>query len=88
MLEKSKLKYLLQNWKQGIHLIFRTKRFGVNNKWWSQFDSVMGVGIYQIFFDCVRIWPLFRNYQFIKFRAINLGFLTAEQCCILWKKEI
>lgn len=58
--------YILQNWKLIIHLLFNTYRFGVNNQWWSEFDSMFGKPWYKI--------RLRQNYQCMKFRAIHCGF--------------
>jgi hypothetical protein len=41
--------FLLQNWKVIFHLLFRTYRFGVNNKWWSDFDSIFGLPFWKRF---------------------------------------
>lgn len=40
--EKS-LKYYKKNWKIFLHLLLRTKRFGVNNEWWNHYDSIFGL---------------------------------------------
>ena len=82
----TKLKYILNNWKLGVHLVFKTRRFGVNNQWWSKFDSVLGVTKKQWLWDIVRIWPIVRNYKLMKFRAIHLGFITPEEAELLWPR--
>lgn len=87
VLGKPKLNYCLKNWKIGIHLLFRTKRFGVNNEWWSKFDSIFGVSIGQILWDTVRIWPIIRNYKMMKFRVIKLHFMSTATRTILWPRD-
>ena len=82
-----KIKYILKNWKLGVHLVFRTKRFGVNNEWWCHFDSSLGVSTKQILWDIVRIRPILRNYELMKVRATKLHFLSAETCAMLWPKS-
>ena len=66
-----RLRYFKDNWKLGIHLIFRTKRFGVNNKWWSDFDSLFGSSFWQ------RL-RIIDNWRKMKFRAGKLHFLSDE----------
>ena len=72
----TKIQYVKQNWKLGIHLIFRTKRFGVNNRWWNDFDSMFGLSLYEIIFSVLKIRPLIDNYKLMKFRAENCHFLS------------
>lgn len=66
------VKEVFNNWKLGIHLLFRTYRFGVNNKWWNNYDSMFGLPWYQ------RINPLqlYKNYLGIKFRIIGCYFVS------------
>ena len=66
----NKIIYLMKNWKLGLHLILRTKRFGVDNKWWYHFDdTTFGVDTKQIIWDVIHIYPLFTNYKLMKIRA-------------------
>lgn len=67
----SRMGYLLSNWKIGIHLIFRTKRFGVNNRWWNEFDSIFGLSFYKRF-------SILKQYSLMKFRAGACHFLSDE----------
>lgn len=72
--------YFLTHWKLGIHLLFGTKRFGVNNKWWNDFDSVFGTPWYDI--------HVFRNYKTMKFRAEHCHFITTKEKKYLnWKDK-
>ncbi len=82
----TKVNYLLKNWKIGVHLLFRTKRFGVNNERWSTFDSMFGVSMSQRLWDMARIWPIVRNYKMMKLRAIQLNFVDTNICTILWPR--
>lgn len=63
-----KITYLLENWKMIIHLIFKTKHFGVNNLPWSSHPSVFGStfppGVFRVL----------KNYRMIKIRAFS-GFI-------------
>lgn len=75
-----KIIYIYKNWKVGFHLLFRTKRFGVNNEWWSQFDSLFGA---KTFKDRIS---LRRNYMMIKLRA-KLGSLPEDQYEMLFGEK-
>jgi len=33
---KTQIRYAIQYWRLAIHLVFKTKHFGVNNRWWSK----------------------------------------------------
>ncbi len=68
-MEKKRIKYFLENWKVGIHLIFRTKRFGVNNQWWSPFDSMFGWSNRRRLWNIIKIRPMIENYKHMKLRA-------------------
>jgi len=71
-------KWILMNWKLIIHLLFRTRRFGVNNEWWSYFDSkIFGVHWLQICWDVIRIRPIINNYKLMKYRA-SMGFIDQK----------
>ena len=71
--------FIARNWKLIIHLLFHTKRFGVNNQWTSPFDSLLSF----------HKGNIFENYRAAKFRAVSCGFLTREECQNLgWKSEI
>jgi len=67
------LKYIKENWKQIIHLLLGTYRFGVNNKWWCDFPSIFGIPIY-------KRTPrrIYQNYQKAKFRALYCYFINTE----------
>ncbi len=85
-----RLRFLLDNWKLIIHLLFKTNRFGVNNQWSSNFDSMFGGWtVWQRITNTLRIKPIIFNYRFAKYRATSCGFLTKEQCEMLgWKSGI
>ena len=75
-----RLKFMLKNWKLGVHLIFRTKRFGVNNKRWSQFDSLFGASSFRERFSVRHNWKL------MKHRAGACYFLGDEEYELLFGK--
>jgi hypothetical protein len=71
------IKFFREYWKEGIHLLFRTKRFGVNNEWWSSFDSMYGFPTREILFSILKIKPIIFNYRMMKLRA-ECGFLPKD----------
>lgn len=75
----TRLKYISENWKIGTHLIFRTKRFGVNNQWWAPFDSIFAVSFWQRL--CI-----IENWKEMKFRAGACHFVTDEQYKLIFGK--
>jgi hypothetical protein len=70
--------HLKKEWKLFCHLLFHTKHFGVNNKWWSEFPSIFGWPWWHIVFAILTIRPLIDSYQMIKFRAQACKFVSAE----------
>jgi len=83
---KTRLSYGLQYWRLAIHLIFKTKHFGVNNLWWSQQPSAIGWHWYQIVWGTLTILPVLRNYQSLKVRSC-LGWLPESECLALGFKS-
>ena len=75
-----RLRFMLKNWKLGVHLVFKTKRFGVNNKWWSQFDSLFGAKTFRGHF-AIRY-----NWRLMKYRAGACYFLGDEDYKLLFGK--
>lgn len=76
---RGKLEFLRENWKLCIHLLFRTRRFGVNNEWRSSFDSYyFGDSLWRIVLNILMCVPIIRNYRSAKYRAIKLGFLHPD----------
>ena len=74
------VKWCLANWKNCIHITFRTYHFGVNNQWWVGFNSIFGLPWYKRF-------HIFKEYQCAKIRAISIGFLDPYICAEIWPKE-
>ncbi len=62
----------------GVHLIFRTKRFGVNNKLWVKWDSMFGWSHKKRIISILKIKPIIENYKMMKFRAGACHFLSDE----------
>ena len=83
----AKLKFIYYNWKLIVHLLLRTKRFGVNNNWQANFDSIFGISFYQRARMLILIEPFILNYKLIKMRAIHLGFLHPDTIKLLGWKE-
>ena len=74
--------FIGHHWKLIIHLLWHTKRFGVNNKSFSDFDSILSTHNRGMRYTL-------QNYRAAKFRATACGFLTRDECKALgWKSEI
>ena len=71
-----------ENWKLIIHLLFTTKRFGVNNQWWSTFDSIFGIPWYERTPRRILL-----NYQMAKFRAVACYAVTQKTAEMLFGKD-
>jgi hypothetical protein len=61
---------MCKNWKLGIHLLFRTYHFGVNNEWWVKYRSIFGLPFYK------RL-NIIKHYKEMRFRA-EIGFVSKE----------
>jgi len=75
----NRLIYMTKNWKMGIHLVFRTKRFGVNNKWRNDFDSIWGWNILKILWSVIIVKPIINNFKSMRTRATYLHFLSNKE---------
>ena len=64
------IRYYLDNWKLGVHLLFRTYPFGVNNEWWCYYPSMFGLPFR-------KRWHLIRQFKGMRFRA-EIGFVSKE----------
>ena len=76
-----RIKYLKENWKIIVHLLFSTYRFSVNNMWWSDFDSMFGVPWHK---RTPR--KIIENYRGMKFRATACYFVSTETQKFLFPK--
>ena len=78
----TRYKYFKENWKLIIHIMLRTYRFGVNNEWWCDFNSMFGLPLYK------RFSPkqLIENYKSAKFRALACYFIDDETARVLFPK--
>ena len=57
--------------------MFRTKRFGVNNQWWSTSDSMWGYSFWGKVFHVLNFRKFINNYKHMKLRAGTMcHFLT------------
>ena len=78
-INKKAIRYYKQNWKLFLHLLLRTKRFGVNNKWWNEFDSLFGLPTWKIIWRIITVRPLLTEWTKIKFRVVACHFMTDEE---------
>ncbi|GAB6034398.1 hypothetical protein [Galenea microaerophila] len=76
---KIRFAYGLKYWRLAIHLIFKTKHFGVNNRWWVQQPSAIGWHWWQILWGILTIMPIWRNYQSLQVRSC-LGWMPQHEC--------
>ena len=76
------------HWKMGVHLLLRTKRFGVNNLWWNKWDSMFGYPTWKILLRIILIYPLVREYRFIKVRCTGVHFLPADINDMPWPPRL
>jgi hypothetical protein len=86
-INKKAIKYYKKNWKMFLHLLLRTKRFGVNNKWWNEYDSIFGLPTSIIILRIITIKPLITEWTKIKFRVVACHFMTDKEKEIVgWTK--
>ncbi|KKM94708.1 hypothetical protein LCGC14_1195580 [marine sediment metagenome] len=85
-----RIRFILDNWKLIIHLLFRTNRFGVNNQLSSTFDSMFGGWtVQERIINTIKVKPIIHNYRMVKWRATAIGVLDKKTCEILgWKSEL
>jgi len=69
-----RLCFYKQNWKLGIHLLFRTYHFGVNNQWWWYHESMFGIPMYKRFLPS----QLKKTWFGIKIRICACHFLDKD----------
>lgn len=88
MISIKRIKFFIYNWKLGFHFIFRTKRFGVNNKWWSDGDSMFGWSHTKKIWSIITILPIIDNYKCMKLRAGTMAhFMTDEEYELCFGKK-
>ncbi len=80
--------WMLDHWRLGFHLIFRMNRFGVDNFWWNSYDSMFGYPLWRVVLRAILVYPLIREYRFVKFRATAVYMLTPEIRNILWPEPV
>lgn len=84
---KDRILWYRDNWKLGFHLMFRTKRFGANNKWWEEFDSIFGQSMVRKIMNVILIRPLINNYKCMVFRANACHMMTDDQYRLAFGKS-
>ncbi len=84
----NKRRWMQAHWKMGVHLLLRTKRFGVNNSWWNNWDSMFGYPLWKILLRIALIYPLVLEYRFIKRRCTRVFFLPADINDMLWPSRL
>lgn len=84
---RKRLRFFAQHWKLGVHLLFRTRRFGVNDRAWVSFDSMFGVSKRRILCDVLRVKPIIDNWKRMKFRAKAAYFVSDEEYLLMFGKK-
>ena len=71
-----RIKYLKDNWKLVIHLLFRTYYFGVDNERKARTPSIFGKPMNER-------WKVVRHYKEMRMRAF-MGFIPNVDACMLF----
>lgn len=82
-----RLKYFSKNWKIGVHLLFRTKHFGVNNEWWVKWDSLFGWSNKKKIWGIITIRPIIDNWRAMKYRSGVCHFLSDETYRLIYNEN-
>ncbi len=77
-MNKMTVQYAIKYWRLVIHLVFKTKHFGVNNLWWSKQPSSIGWHWYQQLWGLLTVMPIVRNIQSLKVRS-RLGWIPKAE---------
>lgn len=75
----TRIRYGVKYWRLAIHLILKTKHFGVNNRWWQKQPSAIGWHWHQIVWGILTIRPIMRNIQSLKVRSC-IGWMPQAEC--------
>ncbi len=75
----SRWRFALRHWRLAIHLIFKTRHFGVNNRWWVSQPSSIGWHPWQILWGVLTVMPIVRNWQSMKVRSC-IGWMPHDEC--------
>jgi hypothetical protein len=67
----NKIHYITKNWKLILHILIKTKHFGVNNHWWQKHPSCIGIAWYKQVINLILIYPIVQNYYAMRMRALS-----------------
>lgn len=81
---KPRARFYLENWKLGVHLIFRTKHFGVDNGWWFRYESLMGWPLWKIIWSVVTIRGFLANVKGVYRRARTAHLIDDESFRLMY----
>ena len=85
---KDRLGFYCEQWKLGAHLVFRTKRFGVNNGWWSYFDSsTFGISWRQRVWMILTVRPFIKNLKGLWYRSKGCYIMTSRQYALAYGRK-
>jgi len=88
-INKEKLRYIKNHWKLGFHLIFHTRHFGVNNRWWDlpwPGSTIFGWPWWK---RLTLLWPpnLIRSVKLVKWRmAPGIAFVPEAEYKLCWEE--
>lgn len=77
-----KVKYFCQHYRLAIHLLLRTRAWGVNNKWTDgAIDrSIFGKNPLKQIAQVILVYPIVMNYRLIKWRmGKSVGFVPQKE---------
>lgn len=80
------VKYSLENWKLIIHLLLRTRYFGVNNKWREDTTSIFAWPLEKQIWAIITIKPLIQNYKMMLVRSA-IGFIPYNDFMMIISKR-
>jgi len=83
----TRIRHILRYWKLGVHLVLRTRRFGVNNEWWSSFDSIFGWGLCRKLWSVILVGPIIDNVRLVEFRARQCHFMSDEEYEVIFGRK-
>ncbi len=72
-----KMRYIIENYRMILHLLFGTGHFGTNNRWWSPHVSIFSRPGLKKFTGVIK------NYKMMRARAFS-GFIPLDDAIALF----
>ncbi len=84
----SRYRYLQAHWKLAVHIIFRTRHFGVNNKLYSKRAVPYGQNLARIILNTLLGFPLWRAFKLMRWRmGPTVGFIPYNEYLLVFHKK-